>query len=58
MNIGDLVYLNLSGYPSVGQIVGFTPKRVRVAIGSHRGYTSVLRSEKNIKQAKKVKKLI
>jgi hypothetical protein len=51
----DLVYLWIGHRPTVGEIVGFTPKRVRVAVRSGTGYISVLRSKNNIKVARKTK---
>lgn len=53
----DLVYLTVNQMPTVGEVVGFTPKRVRVALRNHQGYLSVLRAPSNLTLAKKAKRI-
>lgn len=57
MNSRDLVYLQMNGTPVVGEIVGFTPKRVRVAVRNGRSYSLVLRAKSNLEVAKKARML-
>lgn len=58
MKSGDLVYLTAGDMPTVGQVVAFTPKRVRVAVKSGQAYITVLRKNTNLILAKKSKPLI
>lgn len=58
MNQRDIVYLRVDGMPSVGEVVGITPKRIRIAIREHTGYFTVLRAKHNIQLAKKAKRLV
>jgi hypothetical protein len=54
----DLVMLLVDQHPAIGQVIGFTRKRVRVAIRKGNGYVSVLRAKHNVTMAKKVKALV
>jgi hypothetical protein len=58
MKQNDIVYLMVGAMPAVGQVVGFTNKRVRIAVSNGIGYTSVLRAKHNCKLAKRARKLI
>ena len=58
MKSSDLVYLTVNDSPTVGQVVAFTPKRVRVAVKSGPAYITVLRKNTNLILAKKNKPLI
>ena len=51
MNIGDVVVYRKQGVPpvGVGQVVGFTPQRVRVASRYGQGFITVTRKAKNLK---------
>lgn len=53
----DLVMLinHRTHMPIIGQVIGFTKKRVRIAVRNGNGYVSVLRCKKNLTLAKKVK---
>ena len=55
MRSRDLVYLMVGAMPTVGEVVCFTPKRVRVAVRNQYGYFTVLRARHNVKLAKKAK---
>ena len=57
MKQADLVMLTINQYSVIGQIIDFTPKRVRVAVRQGNGYIAVLRAKHNLKMAKKVKTL-
>ena len=56
MKILDLVYLiGRNRDPMVGQVVGFTKHRVRVAVRHHTAYITLLRAKHNLQLAKRVR---
>lgn len=57
MKLMDLVMLLRNQHPVIGQVIGFTNKRVRVAVRHDTGYISVLRAKHNVTLAKKVRGL-
>ena len=60
MNLMDLVMLinHKTKMPVIGQVIGFTKKRIRVAVRNGEGYISVLRSKHNLTMAKKSRRLV
>ena len=58
MKPGDLVMLSRDSYPVIGEIVGLTKKRIRIAIKSGTDYVSLIRKHTTIQLAKKMKGLI
>ena len=58
MNIGDVVTYKAAGMPVIGEVVGFTANRVRVAIRSGVAYVTVLRHQKNLMLQAKARSLI
>ena len=60
MRVGDVVMFRKLGVPpvEVGEVVGFTPKRVRIAVRRQSGYVSVLRAESRCKIVYKRRSLV
>lgn len=60
MNIGDVVVFRQTGVPpvGVGEVVGFTEKRVRVAKRYGNGYVTILRARHNLKIEYKRRKFV
>ena len=58
MKLGDFVmFIHRDGLPRLGQIVAFTPKRVRVMYRHGVGYCTSLRAEHKLALAMKGKTL-
>lgn len=53
MIAGDVVMLMRNQFPVLGEVVSFTPKRVRIALRLPSGYYTVLRAESNVQVVKK-----
>ena len=51
MKVGDVVVFRQAGFPpvGVGQVIGYTAKRVRMAVRNGAGYITLLRAPHNVK---------
>ena len=58
MNTHDIVYILVKRMPVIGEVIGHTAKRLRIAIGNGGGYRYLLRAKTNVQFIKKGKRFL